>query len=409
MNTISTLFQGIGSFFYQEPKIVISRLILMAAGILLVYLGSKHILEPLIMIPMGFGMTSVNAGVLFFTDRQDFGTLFIEPLTGTGTLPEVTQFLDLLQIDFLQPVYSLMFSNGLIACLVFMGVGVMSDVSNVLRYPFTSMMIAACAELGSIVSFPIAIWMGLAPEPAAAIAIVGGADGPMVIFTSLLMAPEYFVAITVIAYLYLSLTYAAYPFMIKLLVPMELRGRVVKTTRKGGVTAQQKLMFCLVANTLLCLLFPVAAPLFASFFLGNAIKESGILRYVKLLEDVFLNSSTFFLGLLLGVLCEGSTLLDPEVLPLLIVGSLALAISGFGGLFGGYVVYWINHKKFNPAIGIAGVSCVPTTAKVAQHEIHLANKKATVLSYAMGANICGVIFSAVVTGVYLSMVPLVFH
>lgn len=407
MNTISTLFQGIGTFFYQEPKYVIARIVLILAGALLVYLGKKGTLEPLIMIPMGFGMISVNAGVLYFADRGEMSTLFIEPLTGTATLPEVTQFLDLLQINFLQPVYALMFSNGLIACLVFMGVGVLSDVSNVLRFPFTSMMIAMCAELGSIVTFPIAMAMGLDPEPAAAISIVGGADGPMVIFTSLLMAPDYFVAITVIAYLYLSLTYAAYPFMIRLMVPADLRGKVVKTTRKGGVTSQQKMMFSLVACILLCLLFPVAAPLFMSFFLGNAVKEAGILRYAKLLEDVFLNSSTFFLGLLLGVLCEGKTLLDPKVLPLLILGCIALAVSGVGGIIGGYVVYFINKKQFNPAIGIAGVSCVPTTAKVSQHEIHLINKKATILNYAMGANICGVITSAIITGVYLSMVPLV--
>lgn len=408
MNTISTLFQGIGSFFYVEPKIAIARVILIFAGALLVYLGKKGTLEPLIMIPMGFGMISVNCGVLFFSDKQEFGTLFLNPLTGTETLPEVTHFLDLLQIDFLQPVYALMFSNGLIACLVFMGVGVMSDVSNVLKFPFTSMMIAMCAEVGSIVTFPIAIAMGLPPEASAAIAIVGGADGPMVIFTSLLMAPSYFVAITVIAYLYLSLTYAAYPFMIRLMVPVELRGRVVKTTRRLGITSGQKLMFDLVANIILCLLFPIAAPLFASFFLGNAIKEAGILRYVKLLEDVFLNSSTFFLGLLLGVLCEAGTLLDPKVLPLLILGCIALGVSGVGGIIGGYVVYFMNHKKFNPAIGIAGISCVPTTAKVAQHEIHLVNKKATILNYAMGANICGVIVSAIVTGIYLSMVPIAF-
>lgn len=167
-------------------------------------------------------------------------------------------------------------------------------------------------------------------------------------------------------------------------------------------------MFDLIALIILCLLFPVASPLFCSFFLGNAIKESGVMRYVKLLEDVFLNSATFFLGLLLGVLCEAGTLLNPKVLPLLILGVIALGVSGIGGIIGGYVVYLINGKKFNPTIGIAGVSCVPTTAKLAQHEVHHANKKSTILNYAMGANICGVIVSAIITGIYISMVPLAF-
>jgi oxaloacetate decarboxylase beta subunit len=161
-----------------------------------------------------------------------------------------------------------------------------------------------------------------------------------------------------------------------------------------------------VACTLLCLLFPMAAPLFVSFFLGNAIKESGVFKYMELLENVFLYTATFFLGLLLGVLCEASVLLNPLILKLLVLGMLALALAGVGGIIGGYVVYLINGKKFNPTIGIAGVSCVPTTAKVAQKEVHKINKRVLILQYAMGACICGVISSAILTGLYVSIVPL---
>jgi oxaloacetate decarboxylase beta subunit len=398
---LATLFQGIGTLFYQDTKIAVARVVLILIGILLVYLGKKGTLEPLIMIPMGFGMASVNAGVLFFSATQT-GTLFVDPLVS-----DTDGIMRMLQIDFLQPIYTFAFSNSLIACIVFMGIGVIADVGNVLRFPFTSMLIALFAELGTIATFPIAHAMGLNYGEAAAIAIVGGADGPMVLFTSLMLAPQLFVPITVIAYLYLSLTYGGYPFLIRLMIPKELRGIAVKTSKVTGITSGEKLAFDIIACTVLSLLFPVAAPLFLSFFLGNAIKESGIPKYSQLIEDGFLYGATFFLGLLLGVLCEASTIMNPKVLILLVLGMVALLLSGIGGIIGGYVVYLINNKRFNPTIGIAGVSCVPTTAKVAQHEVSAVNKRAIILQFAMGANICGVITTAIIAGIYVSMIPLI--
>lgn len=397
---LSYLFQGFGTLFYQEPTIAVARVVLIFLGILLVYLGKRGILEPLIMIPMGFGMAAVNAGVLFFSATKT-GTLFLDPLVS-----DTDGLMQILQIDFLQPIYTFAFSNSLIACIVFMGVGVLADVGNVLRYPFTSMLIALFAELGTIATFPIATAMGLTYGEAAAISIVGTADGPMVIFSSLMLAPELFVPITVIAYLYLSLTYAGYPFLVRLMVPKAMRGLVVKTSRKNDVTSGQKIAFDIIGCVLLSLLLPVAAPLFLSFFLGNAIKESGIVKYSQMIEDVFLYTATFFLGLMLGVLCEASTIMNPKVLILLLLGILALALSGIGGIIGGYAVYLINGKKFNPAIGIAGVSCIPSTAKIAQHEVAAINKRAVILQFAMGASICGVITSAILTGIYVSMIPL---
>ncbi len=397
---LSTLFQGIGTLFYQEPEIAIARIVLIFIGMLLVYLGKKGTLEPLIMIPMGFGMLAVNAGVLFFSATTT-GTLFVDPL-----MSDTDGLMRVLQIDFLQPIYTLTFSNSLIACIVFMGIGVITDVGNVLKYPYTSMLIALFAELGTIAVFPIAHAMGLTYGESAAIAIVGTADGPMVLFTSLMLAPDLFVPITVIAYLYLSLTYGGYPFLVRLLVPKEYRGIAVKTSKKNDISSGEKIAFDVIACTVLSLLFPVAAPLFLSFFLGNGIREAGIIKYSQMIEDVFLYWATFFLGLMLGVLCEASTIMNPKVLVLLILGIVALALSGIGGIIGGYVVYLINGKKFNPAIGIAGVSCIPSTAKIAQHEVNAANKRAIILQFAMGASICGVITSAIITGIYVSVVPL---
>ena len=397
---IMNLFQGVATLFYQEPLISTARIALIFLGILLVYLGKKGTLEPLVMIPMGFGMSAVNAGVLFLSANTT-GTIFMDPMVA-----DTNGLMNILQIDWLQPIYTFTFSNGLIACLVFMGIGVISDVGSVLRFPFTSMLIAMFAELGTVATFPIAKLFGLTNGEAAAVSVIGTADGPMVLYTSLMLAKDLFVPITIVAYLYLSLTYGGYPFLVRLLIPKHLRAIVVKSTRNENISSSKKMAFAVIANTILCLLFPVAAPLFVSFFLGVAIRESGIVKYIKLIEEVFLYGATFFLGLMLGVLCEASTILDPKILILLVLGMIALLLSGIGGIIGGYVVYFISGKNFNPTIGIAGVSCVPTTAKVAQKEVHLVNKYCFILQYAMGANICGVITSAILTGIYVTLIPM---
>jgi carboxybiotin decarboxylase len=391
------IFQGLATMVAAGPTIAIARIVLMALGILFVYLGAKGTLEPLIMIPMGFGMSSVNAGVLYLSETTT-GTIFLDPMASEpGTL------VNILQIDFLQPVYTFMFSNGLIACLVFMGIGVISDIGYMLISPFRSMFIALCAELGTVLTFPIAVAVGVPFKEAAAIAMIGSADGPMVLYTSLILAKDIFVPITIVAYLYLSLTYAGYPYLIKLMIPEQLRGIRMDPGKNPKVTKAEKMTFAVVTSVLLCLFFPVAAPLFMSFFLGIVIRESGVTQFIDFIGGPVLYGSTFFLGLLLGVLCEAGTILNPKVLTLLVLGMVSLLISGIGGIIGGYIVYWTSGRTFNPVIGIAGVSCVPTTAKVAQKAVREANKLALILPWAMGASICGVISSAILAAIYVTL------
>jgi carboxybiotin decarboxylase len=391
------VFQGIGTLVASAPHIAFARLALIAVGIGLIYLGAKGTLEPLIMIPMGIGMASVNAGVLYLSAKE-MGTIFIDPIASG---PE--KLLDVLQIDFLQPIYTFTFSNGLIACLVFMGIGAISDIGYMLIAPVRSMFIAIMAELGTLLTFPIAVAMGLTYKEAAAIAMVGSADGPMVLYTSLILARDLFVPITIVAYLYLSLTYAGYPYLVRLLIPKHLRGIKMDPKTIPNVSRGEKMTFAIVTCTLLCLLFPVAAPLFLSFFVGVLVREAGVKQYVEFLGGTVLYGSTFFLGLLLGVLFEADTILNPKVLLLLFLGMTALLLSGIGGIIGGYLVYWVSGRTYNPVIGIAGVSCVPTTAKVAQKEAHYANKFAMILPWAMGACVSGVITSAIITGLYVSV------
>jgi oxaloacetate decarboxylase beta subunit len=427
---IIDLFQGITTLLAANPTIIAARLGLMALGILMLYLGKKGILEPLLMIPMGLGMAAVNAGTLFLdpmtaghivtgsavnadptvqqhlvnlaASGQMSGNLFMSPL-----VEKTDNLMYVLQVDFLQPIYTFMFSNGLIACLVFMGIGVLLDVGFVITRPFQSMFLAICAEFGTVATFPIAVAMGLTYREAASIAMVGGADGPMVLFTSLTLAKHLFVPITVVAYLYLGLCYGGYPYLIRFLVPEKLRAIKAQKKKTVIVTSDEKLAFAVVGCTVLCFLFPSAAPLLLSLFLGVAVRESGLKYFIQLIDGPILYGSTMFLGLTLGVLCEASTIFDPKVLILLVLGMLSLLLSGVGGIVGGYIMYFFSGRKINPVIGIAAVSCVPSTAKVAQKEVSNINPSAIILPDALGANVCGVITTAILTGIYVTLIPLI--
>ena len=404
MDILSQLFPGISSFFAMEPIVAGARIALIILGFLLAYFGFRRILEPLIMVPMGIAMMAVNAGMLFLSSGT-VGNMFVDPLAA-----DAIEIVDIMQINFLQPIYNLTFSNGLIACLVFMGIGARSEISYLLARPWSSIIIAIFAELGTFVALVAGVLaFDLAPGAAAAVASVGGADGPMVLFSSLMLAPELFVPISIIAYLYLSLTYGGYPFLIKLFVPKNYRG-IDMYVDVPEVSQRSKFVFIVISCFVLCLLLPVAAPLIFSFFIGMAVKEAAIDRYTELLEEGLSYFATFFLGVVLGVLCEASTILNPTVLTILILGILALAVSAIGGLLGGWVMYWFHKRRgadFNPVVGIAGVSCVPTTAKLAQHAAMEENPFAMILPVAMGANICGVFTSAIATGIFVSTIHLV--
>lgn len=395
------LFQGISTIINGDLTVSIARVVLIFLGILLVYLGRKGVLEALIMIPMGLGMSAINCGVLIMPDGKA-GNIFVNALE-----TDPIKIMDLLQINFLQPIYTFMFSNGLIACLVFMGIGVILDINFLLRRPFVSMFLALCAELGTFLTFPIAHIMGLSYGESASVAMIGGADGPMVLFTSLTLAKNLFVPISVVAYLYLGLTYGGYPFLVRLLVPKKYRAiKMIPPKNTKQFKPETKITFAVVLCVILCILFPVASPLFLSLFVGVVIKESGLKPVIDVLSGPILYGSTFFLGLMLGVLCDASLLLDPKVLKLLVLGIVALLLSGIGGIMGGWIMYFITKGNFNPVIGIAGVSCVPTTAKVAQKIVSKDNPSSMILADAMGANICGVITSAIIAGIYITIIPL---
>ena len=395
-----TLFQGFGTMMAGGWVLAVARISLVLLGMLLVYLGWKGVLEQMVMIPMGIGMVAINCGTLFMPGGG-LSNLFLDPM-----LSDTDELMNMMQIDFLQPVYTLTFSNGLIACFVFMGIGTLLDVGFLLQKPYVSIFLALCAELGTFLVLPIAHAFGFSLGESASIAMVGGADGPMVLFTSLALAKNLFVPITVVAYLYLGLTYGGYPYLVKLLVPKKLRAiKMVQASAPKNYSSKVKLAFAVLLCAVLSFLFPVASPLFFSLFLGVAVRESGMKHIQDFVSGPLLYGSTFMLGVLLGVLCDAKLLLDPKVLKLLVLGIAALLLSGIGGIMGGYIMYFIKKGNFNPVIGIAAVSCVPTTAKVAQKIVTKDNPDSFIMGDALGANISGVITSAIITGIYITIVP----
>lgn len=392
---ILEFFQGLYTLFQTAPEIALGRIFLVLLGFLFIYLAYKKVLESLIMLPMGIGMIAVNGGLMVM-EAGTLGTLFLNPLAGNAE-----ELMHFLQIDFLQPIYTFMFSNGLIACLVFMGIGAITDIDILLAKPFMSIFLAICAELGTILTLPIAMAMGLLPNEAAAIALVGGADGPMVLYGSIMMAEDLFIPITIVAYVYLGVCYAGYPLLVKI-IPKRLRMTEMNWQAIPKVSSGAKFAFAIATCTFLCVLFPVAAPLFASFFLGLAIKEAGILRYVEFLSGPLLYGATLFLGFTLGALLGVDIILNPKVLMLLALGVIALLLSGLGGIAGGLIYSKMSKEPFNPLVGIAAVSCLPTTVKVAQKCAYSVNKKAMIVPFAMGPCVAGVITTAIICGIYIT-------
>jgi len=396
---IWNLFPGLYSFSLMEPGHAIIRILLIFIGIFLVYMGYKDKLDPLLMLPIGFTMACVNAGILIMGEGQ-LTTLFVDPMVS-----DPIKLMDALQMNFLQPFYNFTFANGMIACLVFMGIGVITDLDFFIARPFLSLFLAFAAELGTLLTLPLAVAMGFSLKEAASIAIVGGADGPMVLFTSLMLAKHLFVPIAVMAYVYLGVCYAVYPYLIKLLIPKRLRAIPMDPMEIRDVPPSEKFTFSIVAGVILCLVFPVAAPLFACFFFGVAVKEANIPRFREFL-DMLLSGSTLFLGFTLGALLSVNVVMDPRVFLILILGMVALLLSGIGGLVAGLIAYKVSGGKINPLIGIAAVSCVPTTAKVAQHCAMEVDETIMILPQAMGPCVAGVITTAILCGIYVTLVPL---
>ena len=351
---------------------------------ILVYLAIVKKFEPLLLLPIAIGMllTNLPGANLFHLDY------FIADNIDFGFILHHGGFLDLLYLGV---------KLGIYPCLIFIGIGAMTDFSPLISNP-KSLLIGAGAQLGVFVAFALALVSGFFdPNEAAAIGIIGGADGPTAILVTKTLAPALLGAIAIAAYSYMALIPMIQPPLMRLLTTEKERS--VKMEQLRTVSRREKIIFPIAVTIFVILLIPETAPLIGMLMLGNLFKESGVTdRLSDTAQNALCNIVTIPLGLSVGCKATADKFLTKETLMIIALGLLAFCLSTIGGLLLGKLMYKLSGGKINPLIGSAGVSAVPMAARVAQMEGQKANPSNFLLMHAMGPNVAGVIGSAVAAG-----------
>lgn len=336
----------------------------------LFYLAIVKKFEPLLLLPISFGMFLVNL-----------------PLTG---LMEESGVINIMSYGV---------KSNLFPCLVFMGVGAMTDFSPLIANPI-SLILGAAAQLGIYVAFIFATQIGFTPAEAAAIGIIGGADGPTSIYIANNLAPHLLAPIAVAAYSYMALIPLIQPPIMRALTTK--KERAVKMGQLRKVSKTEKIVFPIAVVLFTSLLLPSVAPLLGLLMLGNLFKESGVVqRLSDTAQNAMINIITIMLGLSVGAKADGATFLDISTLKIIAMGLAAFCFSTAGGVILGKLLYVITGGKINPLIGSAGVSAVPMAARVSQTVGAKENPTNFLLMHAMGPNVAGVIGSAVAAGFFM--------
>ncbi len=365
-----SIFENSG-FLYLTPGMVVMWLI----GLTLIYLAISKQYEPLLLLPIGFGILLANMPL----------AALMEP--GEGLLWRF---------------YHYGISWEIIPPLIFLGLGALTDFGPMLANP-RLIFLGGGAQVGVYVTFFAANAMGFFTlEEAATIGIIGGADGPTTIFLASKLAPQLLGSCAVAAYSYMALVPIIQPPIMKLMTTQAERKIRMPKVRK--VSAREKLIFPLVATFVIILLIPAAAPLIAMFMLGNLFRESGVVeRLTKASQNELMNIVTIFLGLPVGATMNAENFLKKEVIFIFILGLLAFMISTVSGIVLAKLMNLFSKQKINPLLGAAGVSAVPMAARVV-HKVGLeADKKNYLLMYAMGPNVAGVIGTVIAAGVFLTL------
>ena len=352
------------------------NVVMFIVSFILIYLAIKKEFEPLLLLPIAFGMLLRNL-----------------PLTGLMEVADPWQSSGVLAI-----MYNGVKSN-LFPCLIFMGVGAMTDFGPLIANP-VSLLLGSAAQFGIYVAFIVAVKLGFTGPEAASIAIIGGADGPTAIFTTSQLAPHLLAPIAVAAYSYMALIPMIQPPIMKALTTEKERKTVMTSLRK--VTKLEKVIFPVVVVLFTSLLLPDVAPLLGMLMLGKLFKESGVVaRLSDTVQNALMNIVTIMLGTTVGATADGSTFLQPATLKIIVLGLMAFCFATAGGVVFGKILYVATGGKINPLIGSAGVSAVPMAARVSQVEGRKYNPTNFLLMHAMGPNVAGVIGSAVAAGVFL--------
>ena len=376
----------------------IGTLIMIAISCVLVYLAIGKGFEPLLLLPIAFGMLLAN--------MPGAGLLHNELFVGDGSDPNfVINFGEVLHEGGLLDLLYLGVKLGIYPSLIFLGIGTMTDFSPLIANP-KSLVLGAAAQLGVFVAFLGALLLGFTIQEAFAIGIIGGADGPTAILVTKTTAPSLLPAIAIAAYSYMALIPIIQPPIMKLVTTK--KERAVKMSTLRPVSRMEKLVFPILVTVVVALVVPDAIPLVGMLMFGNLIKESGVAdRLSKTAQNELMNIVTIFLGVTVGATASASTFLQPKTLYVIVLGLVAFSISTLGGLMFGKLMYVLTKGKINPLIGSAGVSAVPMAARVSQNVGQKENPTNYLLMHAMGPNVAGVIGSAVAAGVFLTFFKII--
>ena len=367
------------------------NLVMIVIACVLLYLGIVKKFEPLLLVGIAFGclLTNLPGGNLY---HSDLWTQFMNGEIGYGTILHDGGLLDILYIGV---------KTGLYPCIIFMGVGAMTDFGPLLSSP-KSLLLGAAAQMGVFAAFFGATFLGFNAAEASSIGIIGGADGPTAILLTTKLAPRLLGAIAIAAYSYMALIPLIQPPFMKLLTTK--KEREIKMVQTRNVTKAEKIVFPIVVAIFVILLLPDTAPLIGCLMLGNLLKECGVTdRLSDTVQNALMNTITIFLSTSVGATMIGTSFLTIETLSIVVLGVCAFILSTIGGLLAGKFMCWITKGKVNPLIGSAGVSAVPMAARVSNTEGQKANPSNFLLMHAMGPNVAGVIGSAIAAGFLLKV------
>ena len=361
----------------QEPKTIIMILI----AFLLLYMGIGKKFEPLLLVPIAFGMLLANlpnSGIAIISEEGHRGLL---------------------------KIFALGIENEVYPPLIFMGVGAMTDFGPLIARP-SSLILGAAAQFVIFTAFLGSMLLcGFPVNVAAAIGIIGGADGPTAILVTSRLAAEYLPAISIAAYSYMALIPMIQPPIMKAFT--RKKDREIKMMQLRPVSKTEKIIFPIAVATVVILLLPDTAPLIGMLMLGNLFKESGVTdRLSDVAQNALCNVLSILLGLSVGSMAVAETFLTLQTIMIIAMGLIAFCLSTFGGVIFGNIMCWVTKGKINPLIGSAGVSAVPMAARVTQQVGQKENPSNFLLMHAMGPNVAGVIGSAVAAGFFLTLVPM---
>lgn len=367
--------------------------VMIGVAIVFLVLAIKFKFEPMLLVPIAFGILLANlpgANIMLDTTGGELGAFNSVPVEGAHWY----------ESGVLRIIY-VGVKSSLFPCLIFMGVGAMTDFGPLLSNP-VSLLLGAAAQLGVYCAFLLAIAFGFTPQEAAAIGIIGGADGPTAIYLASKLASHLLAPIALAAYSYMALIPIIQPPIMKALTTEKERKVEMKQLRK--VSKIEKIIFPVAVLLFCAFLLPSVAPLLGMFMLGNLFRECGVVeRLSDTAQNALMNIITIMLGVSVGATANGEEFLQTKTILIVVLGLVAFSCSTIGGVLFGKLLYIITKGKINPLIGASGVSAVPMAARVAQNEGRKYNPTNFLLMHAMGPNVAGVIGSAVAAGFLLAV------